>query len=65
MGGDFDRDLRRLLTSAGWSLARQGKGSHEIWRHPDVPHRLTVPTGIKSRHTANAILRQARIAARL
>lgn len=34
MGGDFDRDLLRLLTSAGWSIARQGNG-RSVLAHGD------------------------------
>ena len=38
---------------------RQGKGSHEIWHSPITRRNFAVPIGIPSRHTANAILRQA------
>jgi hypothetical protein len=48
MAPQFDRPLRELLRAAGCILIRQGKGSHEIWHSP-----------IPSRHTANAVLRQA------
>jgi hypothetical protein len=40
-------------------LARQGKGSHEIWHSPITRRNFPVPIGIPSRHTANAVLRQA------
>ena len=40
-------------------LVRQGKGSHEIWHSPLTKRNFAVPEGIPSRHTANAILRQA------
>ena len=40
-------------------LVRQGKGSHEIWHSPITGQNFPVPIGIPSRHTANAILRQA------
>ncbi|WP_349775205.1 type II toxin-antitoxin system HicA family toxin [Curtobacterium sp. MCBD17_003] len=29
-----DRDVARFLREHGWVIARQGKGSHEVWRNP-------------------------------
>jgi predicted RNA binding protein YcfA (HicA-like mRNA interferase family) len=55
----FDRDLRDLLLAAGCFMVRQGKGSHEIWKNPATGVGFAVPVGIASRHTANAILKQA------
>src|ERR1700730_13895619 len=59
MAPQFDRPLRDLLRAAGCTLVRQGKGSHEIWHSPITRRNFAVPIGIPSRHTANAILRQA------
>jgi predicted RNA binding protein YcfA (HicA-like mRNA interferase family) len=59
MAPQFDRELRDLLRAAGCTLVRQGKGSHEIWHSPITGRNFPVPVGIVSRHTANAILRQA------
>jgi predicted RNA binding protein YcfA (HicA-like mRNA interferase family) len=59
MAPQFDRALRDLLLEAGCTLVRQGKGSHEIWSSPITKRNFAVPVGIPSRHTANAILRQA------
>lgn len=59
MAPQFDRALRKLLSDAGCKLVRQGKGSHEIWHSPMTAQNFAVPIGIPSRHTANAILRQA------
>jgi hypothetical protein len=59
MAADLDRALRDLLRVAGCTFIRQGKGSHEIWHSPITKRNFPVPTGIGSRHTANAILRQA------
>jgi len=59
MAPQFDRELRELLRAAGCELVRQGRGSHEIWRSPITKRNFAVPVGIPSRHTANAILRQA------
>lgn len=59
MVSTFDRALRDLLRKAGCTPVRSGKGSHEIWYSPLTERHFPVPTHIKSRHTANAILRQA------
>jgi len=59
MAPQFDRELREMLRVAGCTLVRQGKGSHEIWHSPITKRNFPVPIGIASRHTANAILRQA------
>ncbi len=59
MAPQFDRPLRDLLRAASCTMVRQGKGSHEIWHSPITKRNLPVPIGIRSRHTANAILRQA------
>jgi predicted RNA binding protein YcfA (HicA-like mRNA interferase family) len=56
---DFYPPLRRILLEAGCSLVRKGKGDHEIWMGPKAPRPFTVDSKIKSRHTANAILKQA------
>jgi predicted RNA binding protein YcfA (HicA-like mRNA interferase family) len=59
MAPQFDRAPRDLLRAAGCTFVRQGRGSHEIWRSPLTKRNFAVPVGILSRHTANAILRQA------
>lgn len=33
-----NREMRALLREYGY-VARQGKGSHEIWSHPQLPGR--------------------------
>ncbi|MGD1015170.1 MAG: type II toxin-antitoxin system HicA family toxin [Roseiarcus sp.] len=59
MAPPFDRPLRDLLRAAGCAIVRQGKCSHEIWHSPITQRNFAVPIGVPSRHTANAILRQA------
>jgi hypothetical protein len=59
MAPQFDRELRKLLKAASCTMVRQGRGSHEIWHSPVTKRNFAVPIGIPSRHTANAILRQA------
>lgn len=58
---DFYSDVRSVLRDYGYVPKRQGKGSHEIWHHPISGKSFTVPAKIKSRHTANEILKQAGI----
>ena len=65
MGRGLYRPLRRILEEHGCRLIRQGKGSHEIWESPITGKRFSVPTTIKAKPTARAILRQAGIARRI
>ena len=55
----FGETLRKLLRDAGYGLARQRRGDHEIWQSPVTGARFVVDGRILSRHTANAVLRQA------
>ena len=59
MTQSFTPELKRLLLAAGCSFLRMGKGDHEIWRSPITQVHFVVDTRIKSRHTANAVLKQA------
>jgi hypothetical protein len=56
---DYVRLVRAELRSGGCHLLRQGKGDHEIWYSPKTGRKLTVDSRIKSRHTANEILKRA------
>lgn len=56
---DFTRELKKLLNDAGCYFERQGRGDHEIWYSPITDKRFVVDQKIKSRHTANAVLKQA------
>jgi hypothetical protein len=51
--------VKRLLTAAGCTFHRQGRGDHEIWFSPINGERFTVDGDIKSRHTANGTLKDA------
>jgi hypothetical protein len=59
MGSSFTAELIRLLLEAGCRFERPGKGDHDIWFSPLTNMRFPVDSKIKSRHTANAVLRQA------
>jgi predicted RNA binding protein YcfA (HicA-like mRNA interferase family) len=56
---DFSKDVKKILTEHGCSLFRQGKGDHEIWYSPITGIKFPIDSKIKSRHTANGILKQA------
>ena len=55
----FTRDLKRILLDAGCYYVRPGKGDHEIWFSPISQQSFPVDADIKSRHTANGVLKQA------
>ena len=59
MSSNYSRDLKELLTEAGCFFVRHGKGDHDIWNSPIANKHFPVDSYIKSRHTANAVLRQA------
>ncbi|MDD5275002.1 MAG: type II toxin-antitoxin system HicA family toxin [Methylovulum sp.] len=54
-----------LLRSSGCVFVRQGKGGHEIWRSPINGKIFCVPFTIKSKPTANAILKQAGLTSKI
>ena len=60
----YEHDVRRWLRDSGCTFARQGKGDHEIWYSPMTNRHFPVDSKIKSRHTANGIMKQAGIAHR-
>ncbi len=55
----YTRDLKRLLQDAGCYFKRQADGDHELWYSPITKRAFPVDSDIKSRHTANAVLKQA------
>ncbi len=56
---DYGREVREILKRAGCRFVRPGKGDHEIWESPISSTRFVVDGKIKSRHTANEVLKQA------
>jgi hypothetical protein len=56
---DFNPPLLEFLRAAGCYFVRHGKGDHDIWYSPLTDRNFTVDSKIKSRHTANAALKQA------
>jgi hypothetical protein len=51
--------LKKLLRESGCYYVRPGKGDHEIWFSPLTQVNFPVDADLKSRHTANAALKQA------
>ena len=56
---DYTPKLKQVLREAGCTFELPGKGDHEIWFSPITGIRFVVDRTIKSRHTANAVLKQA------
>ncbi len=59
MPASLTPELKKLLLKAECYFERQGKGDHEIWYSPVTERRFVVDGAIRSRHTANAVLKQA------
>jgi hypothetical protein len=61
----FGRPLKKLLEDHGCYYVRPGKGDHQIWYSPILKRNFSVDFNSKSRFTANGILKQAGIDAKL
>ena len=61
MVSSFDKSIKKILEESGCYFVRTGKGSHEIWCSPISQINFAVSRHIKSRHTANGILKAAGI----
>ena len=57
----YERKVRDILSDNGCYFLRHGKGDHDTWYSPITNKPITVDTVIKSRHTANGILKRAGI----
>lgn len=56
----YERDVCRILMENGCRFVRHGgRGDHDIWFSPISKKNFTVDGKIRSRHTANAVLKQA------
>lgn len=55
----FYAQIVAVLRAAGCTFKRQGKGDHEIWYSPLNNRTFTVDKNSLSRHTANAVMKQA------
>lgn len=59
MARGYYKEVTTILKANGCTFERQASGSHEIWHSPINNLRFTVSFTVKSRHTANEILKQA------
>ena len=58
---EYEKKVRDVLKLHGCTFVRRGKGDHDIWYSPITNRNVTVDTKIKSRHTANGIMKQSGI----
>ena len=54
---EYENKVREILKNNDCYLVIQGKGDHEIWFSPLTKKNVTVDAKIKSRYTANAIMK--------
>ena len=58
---EYEKKVRKKLSENGCYFLRRGKGDHDIWFSPMTNLAITVDNVIKSRHTANGIMKRAGI----
>ena len=58
---EYEKKVRDILRKNGCRFVRHGKGDHDIWYSPLTGRSFPVDTKIKSRHTANEIMKQSGI----
>jgi predicted RNA binding protein YcfA (HicA-like mRNA interferase family) len=58
---EYEKIVRKILSENGCFFVRHGKGDHDIWRSPITNRNIVVDGKIKSRDTANAIMKQSGI----
>ena len=59
---DYGDETRQLLSSDGYiKIPKRGKGSHSMWHNKEKNITVTVKDKIKSRHSANEIIKDAKI----
>jgi len=58
---EYEKLVRKVLQENGCSFVRRGKGDHDIWYSPFTNQSFPVDGKIKSRHIANAIMKQSGI----
>ncbi len=58
---EYEKNVRQVLSDNNCYFVRHGKGDHDIWYSPITNRNVTVDGKIKSRQTANAIMKQSGI----
>jgi len=56
---DYTKKVRKILSDNGFYVARKGKGDHVIWYNDITKRTASVDGEIKSRHSANEVLKKA------
>ena len=55
---EYEKKVRKILKEHGCHFLRHGKGDHDIWYNPKNGISVAVDGKIKSRHSANAIMKE-------
>ena len=58
---EYEKIVRQILKENGCFFVRHGKGDHDIWKSPITNRNVVVAVKIKSKDTANAIMKQSGI----
>jgi len=56
---DYTKKVRKILSTHGFIVARNGKGDHVIWHNATTNKTVSVDGEIKSRHSANEVCKKA------
>jgi predicted RNA binding protein YcfA (HicA-like mRNA interferase family) len=65
MADGFYKAVCDLISANGYRYLKNAKGSHEKWQCENTGRIVLVPRNLKSRHTANGILKDAGVDDRL
>ena len=58
---EYEKKVRIILAANGCKFVRHGKGDHDIWYSSITNKNFPVDGKIKSRHTANEVMKQSGI----
>ena len=61
MASNFYSQVTEVSARNRFRFLRQAKGSHEMWVDDSTGQKASVPAKILSRHTANDIIKSAKI----
>ena len=57
--GNYNRQLKKILTSNGCRFVRHGKGDHDVWYSPITGRNFAMDGKIVKRTSANELLKEA------
>ena len=55
---EYEKKVRKILKEHGCYFVRHGKGDHDIWMNPSNGRSAAVDSVIKSRYSANGIMKE-------